>query len=253
MRRTPTATIIAAMTNASPSDLRRLVLFDVDGTLLWPDGLGRTSLIAALTRVYGTAGIIESFFFGGRTDREIVRSVLVPVGIDEATIWARFDDVRVALIEEATRRLSDHNIQPCPGAHALIKLLAARGDILVGLLTGNVKETAFIKLAAAGFDPADFRTGAYGDEAAERDGLPPLALGRAEELTGRRFVGKEIVIVGDTVADITCGRGVGARSIVVCTGWVGRDVLAAANPDFLFDDLQDTQGIMRAIEAEMDT
>jgi phosphoglycolate phosphatase len=239
------------MTNASLPNLRRLVLFDIDGTLLWPDGLGRVSLIAALERVYGTAGTIESFFFGGRTDREIVRCVLTPAGIDETTIWDRFDALRAALIEEATRRLPDHNVQPCPGTHALIEALAARQDFLLGLLTGNVKETAFIKLEAAGFRTADFRVGAYGDEAAERDGLPPLALARAEELTGHRFAGKEIVIVGDTVADITCGSGVGARSIVVCTGWVGRDVLAAANPDFLFDDFQDTGAAVQAIEAEM--
>lgn len=232
--------------------IRRLILFDIDGTLLMPNGLGRSSLVAALMRVYGTAGIIESFSFAGRTDREIVSGVLMPAGIDEATIWTRFDDLCASLVEECTRRVPDHNIHPIPGAHDLVKALAAREDILLGLLTGNVRGTSFIKLAAAGFDRADFRVGAYGDEAMTRDGLPPLAVERAEALSGYRFVGKEVVIVGDTVADIACGRGVGARSIAVCTGWVGCEVLAPANPDFLFDDLRDTEAVLAAIEAELD-
>jgi len=232
------------------TSLNRLALFDIDGTLLWPDGLGRAAFVAALERTYGTAGVIASFSFAGYTDRGIAQRALAPAGIDEATIWARFDALRTALIEETARRRPNHNVQPCPGAHTLIKTLAARDDIVLGLLTGNVRGAAFVKLEAAGFDPADFRVGVYGDEADERSDLPPIAAARAAELTGRPFAGKEIVIIGDTVADITCGRGVGARSIAVCTGWVTRDVLAAANPDFLFDDLQDTEAALAAIEAE---
>lgn len=236
--------------NDTKVNFRRLVLFDVDGTLLWPDGLGRTSLIAALRRVYGTEGSIETYSFAGRTDREIVRDVLTAVGIDEETVWAQFGNVRTALIEEVIHRLPQHNIQPCPGAMELITALTAHGEMLLGLLTGNIQETALIKLRAAGFDPSDFQLGAYGDDAIERSDLPPLAVVRAQALTGRRFVGKQIVIIGDTPADVTCGRGVGARSMAVCTGWVTREDLAAVAPDFLFDDLQDTHAVVQAIESE---
>ena len=153
--------------------------------------------------------------------------------------------------DEMRRRLGqgDHQVQPCPGALALVDRLAACGDALVGLLTGNYQGTASLKLEAGGFDLSQFRVGAYGHESLDRGSLPALAVARAAGLTGVHFHGQQVVIVGDTPDDVTCGLGVGARSIAVLTGWVERPALEVVNPHYLFDDLSNTEAVFDAIFA----
>lgn len=226
-----------------------LVLFDIDGTLLWPDGAGRAAMRAALARVYGVTGPIDEYCFAGRTDREIVRDLLTAAGLDEAVIWSRFDQLVDEIAYELRRRIAEglHSIRPCPGGPELVKQLAACDDILLGLLTGNLRPTAHIKLEAAGYDPTLFRLGAYGDEAVRRSDLPPLAIERAARLTGVQFRGERVVIIGDTPADVTCGYGVGARSIAALTGGHPRIELEALQPHFLFEDLTDSAALLAAI------
>src|SRR5574341_597358 len=202
--------------------LTRLVLFDVDGTLLWPDGAGRASMQAALERVYGTAGAIGTFRFNGRTDRYIVHPLMADAGLPEATIQGRFDDLRRAMIEELSTRL----------------------------VTGNLQETDILKVQAAGFDPAIFTVVAYGNDSADRNGLPPLVVERAHALAGVRFAGQQIVVIGDTSHDVRCGRGVGARTIAVLTGWDEQSEIEAAGPDYVFEKLSDTARVLAAIYSE---
>jgi len=226
-----------------------LVLFDIDGTLLWPNGAGRAAMRTALTRVYGVTGPIDKYYFAGRTDREIVRDLLTAAGLDEIAIWSRFAQLIDEMAYELRRRIAEgwHSIRPCPGGPELVKELAACDDILLGLLTGNLRPTAHIKLEAAGYDPTLFRVGAYGDESVRRSDLPPLAVERAAQLTGVQFYGERIVIIGDTPADVTCGREVGARSIAVLTGGHSRAELEALQPHFLFEDLTDPAAFLAAI------
>ena len=233
--------------------LKRLVLFDIDGTLLWPDGAGRASMKAALEHVYGTAGPIETYRFGGRTDRQTVRTLLQEAGLSPEQIWDRFEQVGPAMEIALRKALQEnrHNIRPCPGAIDLIEVLSAHEDVLLGLVTGNFCQTAPIKLSAAGFDPAVFRVGAYGDEAEARTELPPRAIKRAMQLTGASFRGTQIFVVGDTPDDVLCGHAVGAQSIAVMTGWVERSVLEVHRPDYIFDDLCDAQKVLDTIMAPM--
>ena len=168
---------------------QRLVLFDIDGTLLWSDGAGKAAMRAALKSVYGTAGPIDSFSFAGRTDRQAVRYLLTVAGIDEASIWAGFDQLSESLTAELKTRVDRqaHHIRACPGGQALIETLHARDDVLLGLLTGNMRTTAEIKLTTAGYSTDDFPIGAFGDEA-ELRGIS----GAAEKLSGEvvgRFPG----------------------------------------------------------------
>jgi phosphoglycolate phosphatase len=233
---------------------KRLILFDIDGTLLWPDGAGRASMKMALEQIYGTAGSIETYKFAGYTDRRTVTTLMSQVGLSQKQIWDRFDalgPVMEASLRELLRE-NRHTIRPCPGAIELVAALAAREDVLVGLVTGNLPGTAATKLSAAGFEPSVFRVGAYGDEAEERIDLPPRAVERAQQLTGIRFSGKQIVIIGDTPDDVRCGYGVGARSIAVMTGWVERSAIEAMRPDAILDDLSDAQIVMDAIMAPID-
>lgn len=229
----------------------RLLLLDIDGTLLWPSGAGRTALQAALNYIYGTAGDLENFAFGGFTDRNIIFTLLQTAGLTEVAIAEKFDQISPVMVEEMTTRIArgDHDVQPCRGAIQLLDAVSSRDDVVVGLITGNFRETAHIKLAAAGINSELFKIGAYGGESRDRADLPTLAVERAFKLTGQQFTGQQIIIIGDTPHDVTCGRGVGARSIAVLTGWSDRAEIEPHNPHYLFDDLSDTQAVLDAIFA----
>lgn len=229
--------------------LRYLVLLDIDGTLLWPNGIGRDSMRAALERVYGTAGPIDGHPFAGRTDRAIVAALMRAAGLAPDAIWARFEDMARVMEEDLAHRITSrrYDVRPCPGAPELVDALARRADVLPGLLTGNFAATARLKLRAAGFDPDVFRLGAYGGDSGERPELAALAVERARRLTGITFQGEQIVIVGDTPADVASGETLGARTIAVCTGWHSRAELEEARADALFDDLTETEAVLAAI------
>jgi phosphoglycolate phosphatase-like HAD superfamily hydrolase len=227
----------------------RLVLFDIDGTLVRTDGLGRESARAALIRVFGTDGGLDDYEVSGCTERQVIHDLLSGAGLSETEIEAGFDRVFEALEIEMRARLSQHNVHPCPGGRELVEALAARDDVLVGLVTGNYKPAAFIKLERAGYAGDRFRVGAYGHECAERADLVALAVSRAEALAGRQFRGKRVVIVGDTPADVACSRPLSARSIAVATGGFPVETLTACRPDYLFSDLTDTHSLLEAILA----
>lgn len=228
---------------------RYLVLFDIDGTLMRADGAGRASLKVALEQVYGTSGRADTYSLGGSLDRYTVRLLMTEAGIDEAAIWQGFDEVASIMEVDLRERIAarQHNVRSLPGTRELVAALHMHEDVLLGLLTGNFHATALVKLEAAGFDPTLFQVGAFGHEAEDRAALPPLAIERAKALTGVDFRGSQIVIVGDTPLDVYCGKGVSARSIGVMTGWATREEMENAEPDYLFDDLSDTEAILRVI------
>lgn len=217
----------------------KLVLFDIDGTLLSASGAGRRALDHAMRDVYGTAGPIDSYDFRGGTDPQIIRDLLGRAGLDEtairageATVYRRYE----ALLEE---EIGDgHGVSVYPGVRELVRTLAARDDVVVGLLTGNIEAGARIKLRPTGLWPF-FRLGAYGSDHADRTQLPPVAASRAERLVGRVFRGPDTVIIGDTPRDIGCARAFGAVAIAVATGWHSLEDLAAHRPDHAFPDFSD--------------
>ena len=134
-----------------------------------------------------------------------------------------------------------------PGIHALLDRLEAEPGLVLGLLTGNVAEGAALKLRSAGIDPARFRVGAYGSDSARRAELPAIAARRAGRIFGRVPSGQEVVIVGDTPADIHCGSEISARAIAVATGGYGTDDLSACGPHAVFEDLSETERVLKAI------
>lgn len=227
--------------------LKHLVLFDIDGTLLWTGGAGRTALEEALRRVYGTAGDIDGYDLGGRTIREIVRDLVSGSGLSEAEVWDRFNTFKATWPGIMQRIIGEYDVQPCRGAPEAVAALAGRDDMLLGILTANIEATARIKLEAAGFDPAAFKVGAYGDVSPVRADLVPVALEEARVLTGVAFSPRQAVLVGDTALDVITAHEAGARSIAVLTGGKPREELEAARPDHLFDDLADTQALIAAI------
>ena len=118
-----------------------------------------------------------------------------------------------AAAQHMTRIIVDYPVEQCPGAHALVTELHRRGHPLQGLVTGNTASIAPIKLRAGGFDPDWFVVGAYGSESPDRNDLPPLAVDRAEKLTGRKIAPEQVIVIGDTPADIACARALGAVAV----------------------------------------
>lgn len=213
-----------------------LILFDIDGTLLWPKGAGRESTRRAMLEVFGTDAGLDGHHFGGKTDWYTLHELLSERGYTEDRIGQMMPVYEQAIARHLLEIISGFPVQACPGALELVADLQRRG-LLLGVLTGNVSTTAPVKLRAAGFDPTWFPIGAYGSEAADRNLLPFLALERARRHLCRPVTPEQVVIVGDTPADVACARALGAVAVAVLTGFSTREDLTAAAPDYLLDTL----------------
>jgi phosphoglycolate phosphatase-like HAD superfamily hydrolase len=225
----------------------RLILFDIDGTLIHGNRAGRAAMSNALHEVFGTTGPIEDYDMAGKTDRQIVSDLLTAAGIASSTIEAARLRVYHLMAEHGERLFPEHGIRPCPGVPALLAALRRRKDVLLGLLTGNISQTAPLKLLAAGIDPGQFAVGAYGSESEDRNQLPALAMQRAQARTGMAISGAETIVVGDTPADIVCARRSGACAIAVATGTHSASVLGSYRPDYLLPDLSDTAHVLEIL------
>jgi phosphoglycolate phosphatase-like HAD superfamily hydrolase len=185
---------------------------------------------------------------GGRTDPQIVRELLTPVGYSVEEVEAGLAALWESYLRNLRVEIATAKIRPLPGIPALLDRLEGFGDpTVLGLLTGNVEEGARLKVDAAGLGFDRFRVGAYGSDHWQRPELPAVAARRAKEKTGLGFEGKEIVIIGDTPFDISCGAHLGVRTIATATGTHSADDLAEHNPDYLFEDLSDLDAVWRAI------
>ncbi len=224
-----------------------LILFDIDGTLINSSRAGRAAMGRALQEVFGTAGAVHSYSFAGKTDRRIVHDLMVGEGWEPAEIEARLPQFYEHMTAAGRELFTPERIRPCPGVLPLLETLGRRDEVVLALLTGNIRHTAPLKLAAAGIDPALFRVGAYGSDSLERDGLFGLALERARESLSLRFQAREVIVVGDTPADIGCARAGGGRVIAVATGPFSTDALNAHQPDHLFTDLAHTEAVLSAM------
>ncbi len=198
----------------------KLVLFDIDGTLLWTDGAGRRSMEHALLATFGVPGD-PAYRYDGKTDQQNTRE------------QAR--DAQAARL--------------CAGVPALLDALEAHDGATLGLLTGNIERGARKKLQAVGLDFDRFRVNAFGCDHADRPQLPGVAQRRAREVMGVDMPGERMVIIGDTPADIQCGRSLGVRAIGVATGRYAVDELAQHAPAAVFPTLEKTDDVLAAILA----
>lgn len=225
----------------------KLILFDIDGTLLHTNGLSKHILLEALQAVYAQPVTLNGYQFGGKTDQQIVSEIMTAAGLAEGVVSAGLGRVYAAMGEMWLPHIPSSQITLCPGIQALLAALAQERGVVLGLLTGNARHTAVPKVRAGGLDASLFRVGAFGDEAADRNALPPLALARARELFGREVSGRDTIIIGDTPADIACARAVGAKAIAVATGFSSKEKLATYAPDLLFEDLANTAAVLERL------
>ena len=228
----------------------KLVLFDIDGTIMLSAGAGSRAVRRALEEVFGSPGP-EKHRFDGKTDPQIVRELMSIAGHGDEHIEARMPALfaRYLAYLEVELRVSAAagGIRVMPGIFELLDTLEARDDVVLGLLTGNLAEGARVKLSAAGINPDRFRVGAYGSDHELRGELPGVAQRRAREDLGLTFSGRDIVVIGDTPADLQCGVAIGCRAIGVATGMYSLEDLREHRPAAVFSNLADTAAVVRTI------
>jgi phosphoglycolate phosphatase-like HAD superfamily hydrolase len=225
----------------------RLILFDIDGTLIYAHGVGHRSFVKAMQSVFGTAGPHDTYDWRGKTDPWIARDLMRLAGVPAEVLDARLAECFEQYICFLEALLADgHPVDVLPGIDHLVRALAAREDLLVGLLTGNVKPGAEAKLRSTGLLPF-FRFGAYGSDAADRRRLPAIARERARALTGVEIPFADTLIIGDTPLDVDCARACGAVAVAVATGQHSLSELQAVEPDLAFQDFGDVEGSLRQL------
>ncbi|HZS62767.1 MAG TPA: haloacid dehalogenase-like hydrolase [Gemmatimonadaceae bacterium] len=222
-----------------------LVLFDIDGTLLTAAGAGRRAIHRALIDVFGGVGPAD-YWFDGKTDPQIVRDLMRHEGHSDAVIDDRLGDVLTRYADRLGVELRDPSHVPIvhPGVPDLLDALESHPDVTLGLLTGNIEAGAAQKLRAVGLDPARFVIGAFGSDHEIRLELPSIAATRARNHLGYDV---DLVVIGDTPADVACGAGANRRAIAVATGRYTLAELTACNPAAAFQDLSNTAAVMTAI------
>ncbi len=221
---------------AGREKVHRLILFDVDGTLLSTNGQAAGALGAALRETFGTAGPIEHYDWAGKTDPQIVFELLAGAGIPRIEVGPRLPEFFDRYCGHLAQRLSPSNTRALAGVCEILEALGRRPDLAVGLLTGNIQRGAQIKLRAAGL-AGFFAVGAFGSDEEDRNQLVAVARSRARTHWGEEFPGMRTVVVGDAEPDIHCARAGGASSVAVASGKTPKETLAALKPDVLLDSL----------------
>lgn len=222
-------------------------LFDIDGTLVLSGGAGKAAMEAAVRSAFGAKSGTTGIPFSGRTDRAILRDLFRRHGIHESAENA--ERFLAAYLDHLPACLQRHRGEVLPGVTRLLQQLHGHARVRLGLLTGNIREGARLKLGHFGlFHYFDF--GGYGDSHLHRDDVAREALGELQSRHGNEVACERIWVIGDTPLDIQCARAIGARAAAVATGWHPREELAASNPDLLLTDLSDPGLLLACLDRE---
>ncbi|MDX2129097.1 MAG: HAD family hydrolase [Chloroherpetonaceae bacterium] len=223
---------------------KKLLLFDIDGTLIKVEGSSRTALIQSLRNVFGTEGNAATHNLAGKMDGGIIREILSDAGFSKDEIEMKFHEVKRQYIDTFKQKAVREDIRVLPGVESLLKHLHTNGDILIALLTGNFEESGRHKLHLPGLNHF-FSFGAFADDAERRPELVPHARKRAKEKTGIDFDDRDVIIIGDTEHDITCALSNGIRVMAVATGAYSFEQLQSYQPTITVENLSNTEAISR--------
>jgi phosphoglycolate phosphatase-like HAD superfamily hydrolase len=221
-------------------------LFDIDGTLISSGGAGKAALEVALASEFGITRLIETISLSGRTDRAILRDLFALHVIDDTPENRR--RLMAAYLEHLPQCLASRGGRVLPGITELLATLGGRQDVALGLLTGNVRDGARVKLRHFRlYDYFDF--GGFGDEHFDRDDVAREALAQVQARFDGAIHPERIWVIGDTPLDVRCARAIGARAIAVATGWHTAEELDRHGPDLLLTDLSDPGPLLACWEA----
>ncbi len=226
--------------------LKKLVLFDIDGTLLNMGAINRSVLVDALKNVYGTPGSANTCNFAGKLDSNIMYETMQSAGLSNAEIADKFEQAKTTYIEMFRARAKESDVVLIEGVRELLEKLSSHSELLLGLLTGNFEASGRHKLLLPEINHY-FSFGAFADDGGNRNDLPPVAVRKAYQLTGRHFSEQEIIIIGDTEHDIVCARAVNAKSIAVATGTCSTEELQKHHPHVLYENLSRTDVVLNEI------
>jgi phosphoglycolate phosphatase len=217
------------------SGVIRLVLFDIDGTLIRTGGAGVKAFGKTFATEFNLPEATKNVVFHGRTDVSLVRQIFRENKLEESPAnFARFFDRYPYWLDHYLHHLDGG---PCEGVEQFLDgLRHAPNKPVLGLLTGNIRLGAELKLRRYNlWEP--FETGAFADDHEERNCIAGIAHKRANKIFGRELKGEEILVVGDTAHDVECGKSIGAKVLAVGTGGVKVSELAAHNPTYAVADL----------------
>ena len=227
----------------------KLVLFDIDQTILHSGGAGEKALTLALRERFGNDADLGNIEIAGKTDIWIAQRIFEANGIEP-----RPEDIQQILdsyLSHLKTELARANGRLLPGFPEVLHALAGLPNVAIGLLTGNLRRGAKLKLSHYGmlehFSFEETAVGAFADDSFDRNQLGPFACRRAREAHGTEFQPEDIYIVGDTPHDIACAKAIKARAVGVATGRYSRAALESAGADFVFDDLSDVEGVIRTL------
>jgi phosphoglycolate phosphatase-like HAD superfamily hydrolase len=248
----------------------KLLLFDVDGTLVLTGGAAVRAMNDAFEEVFGVRGAFDYVPMPGRTDgailadaftraipqSQILADALSAAGVRpvdgeiaryKAAYFARFAaEIHKPVLVDPARPTRHRFKGVLPGVREVLEALDGRPDVFLGLLTGNYEQGARIKLEY--FDLwRYFRCGAYGDDSLDRHALVPVAVARSLEAGCPAVDPRDVVIIGDTPLDVACARDAGVNCLAVATGGFSVDALRAAGADTVVDSLADTEAVVRVL------
>lgn len=226
----------------------KVLLFDIDGTLLEPAGIGRLCCQRALEDVLGFSVSTDSVEMAGRTDWGIVNDLLVHAGLEQSQVEDQRGEVFDALSRHIAAAAPSSKMHLLPGVLPLLDYLENDARFILGLVTGNVRQTVVHKLRAVGINPGLFTFGAFGDEHIDRNTLPALALYRLNQMMGGQVPPERALVIGDTPHDIACARHASLKVLSVATGLYESQELAKYEPDFLLEDLSDTSQVLEILK-----
>jgi phosphoglycolate phosphatase len=226
----------------------KLVLWDIDGTLVTTGGHGYWAFSDAFEKAFGRAPDLEGLRMGGRTDPDIALEILKHNQIDdpERHIPDLLDGLRDALADRADAMRAEGSAMP--GVYDALAGLGERDDVVQGLLTGNIRVNAELKLNALGLGGlVDFDIGGYGSDDSVRSALVAVARRRAQEVVGHDIPDADTVLIGDTPRDVAAAHAVGAQAIGVATGNISEDELRNCGADAVLADMRDFEALERAL------
>lgn len=228
--------------------MKKLLLFDIDGTLLKAGGAGLRGMARACKEVFKIEELWSGLRVDGRADSSLLREVVRhhlgrEISEAEKTLF-----VKNYMSQLETELAIASGFEVLPGVQNLIEHLISRKDVVLGLQTGNYEEAAYLKLRRAGLD-SYFQFGGFGSDSEDRPTLVKHAIDRANGRLKSGISPKRTFVIGDTEHDITAGKANGVKTLAVFTGWTPRERIEAVSPDHALESFADLDAFLEIIES----